>query len=151
MAKSSEERVNALMRIPLLANLPHADLVAMAERVVERSFQPGGQLIAEGTSGSSIFLIVSGKCEVRRKTGGASVRLALLESGDFFGELSVLDPAPRTATVTAYDEVVVLELGGYDFRAALGGNRAMADHVIKVLATRLRALDDEFAPRIRPS
>ena len=45
--------------------------------------------------------------------------------------------------------MVVLELSGYDFRAALQSNRAMADHVIKVLASRLRQLEDEFAPRIR--
>jgi CRP-like cAMP-binding protein len=75
--------------------------------------------------------------------------LAVLEAGDFFGELSVIDPAPRTATVTAYEACVVLELGGYDFRAALQSNRAMADHVIRVLASRLRTLEDEFAPRIR--
>ena len=151
MPKASEERIQALKRIPLLANLPHADVVAMAERVTERKFDPGAQLIVEGTSGSSIFLIVSGKCEVRRKAGGGSARLALLEPGDFFGELSVIDPAPRTATVTAYEEVQVFELGGYEFRNALQGNRAMADHVIKVLVARLRNLEDEFAPKMRPT
>lgn len=145
----NDERVNALKRIPLLANLPHGDLVAMSARVSERTFEPGAELIREGTAGSSIFLIASGKCEVRRKTPGGTLRLAVLETGDFFGELSVLDPHPRSATVTAYEPCVVLELGGYDFREALQSNRAVADHVIRVLAARLRNVEDEFAPRIR--
>src|SRR5579859_7421340 len=110
MSTSTAERVTALKAIPLLANLPHGDLVAMADRVEEHAFEPGAELIREGTSGASIFLIVSGRCEVRRKTGSTTVRLAMLEAGDFFGELSLLDPAPRTATVTAYEECVVVEL-----------------------------------------
>jgi len=149
MPVATEERVNALQSIPLLANLPHGDLVSMAGRVTERVFEPGAELIKEGTSGSSIFLISAGRCEVRRKSPGGNVRLAMLEVGDFFGELSVLDPAPRSATVIAYEGTVVLELSGYDFRSALQSNRAMADHVIKVLATRLRQVEDEFAPRLR--
>jgi CRP-like cAMP-binding protein len=151
MSTTQDERVNALKRIPLLANLPHGDLVAISERVVERKLEPGTVLIQEGTSGSSIFLISFGTCEVRRKIPGGTARLAVLQAGDFFGELSVLDPSPRTATVTAGDDCVVVELSGYDFTTALRSNRAMADHVIKVLASRLRQLEDEFAPRLRSS
>jgi CRP/FNR family transcriptional regulator len=149
MPGANDERIQALQRIPLLANLPHGDLAAIGERMLERKLPPGAELIREGTSGSSIFLISRGTCEVRRKTPSGTVRLATLSPGDFFGELSVIDPAPRTATVTAMEDCVVLELSGYDFRAALQANRAMADHLIKVLATRLRQLEDEFAPRIR--
>jgi CRP-like cAMP-binding protein len=149
MPMSDDARLHALQRIPLLANLPHGELARMSQRAVERTFETGAELSREGTAGSSIFLIESGKCEVRRKTPSGTIRLAILEAGDFFGELSVLDPAPRSATVTAYEKCTVLELNGYDFRGALESNRAMADHVIRVLAARLRQVEDEFAPRFR--
>ena len=139
------DRVNTLKRMPLLAGLPHGDIEAMAKRVEEQSFERGSELIREGTSGSSAYLIVSGQCEVRR----AGARLAFLGPGEFFGELSVVDPAPRTATVTATEATTVLVLTGFEFRTALKSNMAMAMHLVKVLASRLRQLEDEFAPAMR--
>jgi CRP-like cAMP-binding protein len=144
------DRLQALQRIPLLSGLPYGELERMAGKVEAHSYKPGTELIREGTSGSSVFFIVSGRCEVRRRVGNSSVRLALLEPGDFFGELSIVDPAPRTATVTAYDEVSALVLSGYEFQAALQSSRSMAHQLVKTLAQRLRALEDEFAPRVRP-
>src|SRR5687767_13703947 len=91
------DRVNTLKRMPMLAGLPHGDLELMAKRAEEKSFASGAELIREGTSGSSAYLIVSGQCEVRRN----GARLAYLGPGEFFGEISILDPAPRTATVIA--------------------------------------------------
>ena len=149
MVTDAANRIQALQRIPLLAGLPYGDLEDMAARIEEQQFVRGSELIKEGTSGSSVFLLVSGRCEVRRKTPSGTVRLALLEPGDFFGELSILTPLPRTATVTAFDDVEAMVLTGFQFQTALRSNRAMADHLIKVLATRLRNLEDEFINRLR--
>ena len=95
--------------------------------------------------GSSVFLIVEGLCEVRR---GAN-RIRELKVGDFFGEISILDPAPRTATVRAVESSVLLVLEGYDFRTALKSSMQMSQKLIIVLAERLRHMTDEFAPRAR--
>jgi len=143
------DRLEALKRMPLLAGLPHGDLEHMAKNVEVQQFAPGTELIKEGTSGATAYFIVSGQCEVRRRLGAASTRLAFLGPGEFFGELSIVDPAPRTATVIATEPVVALTLSGYHFRAALQSNLAMALHLVKVLAVRLRALEDEFAPTFR--
>ncbi len=144
-------RLEALKRMPLLAGLPHGDLALMAKHVEVQRYETGAELIKEGTAGATAFFIVEGQCEVRRRVGANSTRLAFLGAGEFFGELSIVDPAPRTATVVAYEPVTALTLSGYHFRAALQSNLAMALHLVKVLAVRLRQLEDEFAPAIRKS
>ncbi len=141
----NDDRVNALKLIPLLAGLPHSDLEQLAKKVAEAHHAPGSEIIKEGTSGSSVFLIVSGACEVRRN--GNLIRQ--LGQGEFFGELSILDPAPRTATVRATETSVLLVLEGYDFRTALKSSRDMAQRLINALVERLRHMTDEFAPRAR--
>lgn len=138
-------RVNALKTIPLLAGLPHSDLEQLAKKVAEAHHAQGSEIIKEGTSGSSVFLIVSGACEVRRNNN----KIRDLGAGDFFGELSILDPAPRTATVRATDNCVLLVLEGYDFRTALKSSMQMSQRMISALAERLRHMTDEFAPRMK--
>lgn len=135
------DRVNALKTIPLLAGLPHSDLEGLAKKVNEVRHPPGVEIIKEGTSGSSVFLIVEGSCEVRR--GGAKIRD--LHDGEFFGEISILDPAPRTATVRTTENCLLLVLEGYDFRTALKSSMQMSQKLITALAARLRHMTDEFA------
>jgi CRP-like cAMP-binding protein len=139
------DRVNALKTIPLLAGLPHSDLEQLAKKVTEQRHGSGSEIIKEGTSGSSVFLIVEGTCEVLR----GKARIRELKAGDFFGEISILDPAPRTATVRASEPALLLVLDGYDFRTALKGSMQMSQRLIVALAERLRHMTDEFAPRVR--
>ncbi len=145
MSEPGLDRVNALKTIPLLAGLPHSDLEQLAKKVAEVRHAQGNEIIKEGTSGSSVFLIIEGRCEVRR--GNNLIRE--LKVGEFFGELSILDPAPRTATVRAVESSVLLMLEGYDFRTALKSSMQMSQRLIVVLAERLRHMTDEFAPRAR--
>ena len=141
------ERVTQLQSIPLLAGLPYSDLERLAAKTREERHSVGTELIKEGTSGSSVYLIVSGQCEVRRKS--VERRLSLLGPGTFFGELSIISPSPRSATVSVSEAATLLVLEGQDFRSALSSNNRMAQHLIGVLAERLRNLTDEFAPRMR--
>ncbi len=140
-----DSHVNALKTIPLFSGLPHSDIEALAKKVTEAHHAQGSEIIKEGTSGSSVFLIVKGKCEVRR----SNKRIRELEEGQFFGELSILDPAPRTATVRTVEPTVLLVLEGYDFRTALKNSRDMAQRLILALAERLRHMTDEFAPKMK--
>jgi CRP-like cAMP-binding protein len=139
------DRLNALKTIPLLAGLPHSDLEQLAKKVLEVRHSQGSEIIKEGTAGSSVFLIIEGLCEVRRGNN----RIRELGVGEFFGEISILDPAPRTATVRAVENSVLLVLEGYDFRTALKSSMQMSQRLIAVLAERLRHMTDEFAPRVR--
>ena len=79
-----------------------------------------------------------------------NTRIRELGVGEFFGEISILDPAPRTATVRTVESSVLLVLEGYDFRTALKSSMQMSQRLIVVLAERLRRMTDEFSPRVRP-
>ena len=125
--------------------MPHSDIERSPRRCSEVRHSQGSEIIKEGTSGSSVFLIVEGLCEVRRNNN----RIRELRPGEFFGEISILDPAPRTATVRAVENSVLLVLEGYDFRTALKSSMQMSQRLIVVLAERLRHMTDEFAPRVK--
>lgn len=141
---SHTERTNALKRMPLLAVLPHSDLEAIAQRMEVKGYEPGDEIIKQGASGASAFFVLSGQCEVRRKVGKGSKRIAFIEAGDFFGELSIVAPAPRSASVVATEPAVLLVLTSTEFNNALRTNRSMALHLVKVLAQRLQKAVDEF-------
>ena len=95
------ERTNALKKMPLLSDLPHGELEAIAKRLKIESYEQGVEIIRQGTSGSSAYFVLSGKCDVRRGQSKGGKRINFLEPGDFFGELSIIHPAPRSATIPA--------------------------------------------------
>ena len=132
--------------IPLLRGLPLRDLEKLALKAQELTHQPGDVVIKEGTTGSSVFLILSGRAEVRRR--GARRRLRVMGPGDFFGELSIVSPSLRSASVVAIEPLTMLVLQGHDFRIALRSNISMAHKLVSVLAERLRTLTDDLAPHI---
>ncbi|MBL9039816.1 MAG: cyclic nucleotide-binding domain-containing protein [Archangium sp.] len=139
------ERTNALKRMPLLADLPHGELEGLAKRLSVETYPEGAEIIKQGASGSTAYFVVSGKCEVRRSTKrGANRRLAYLKAGDFFGELSIIAPGPRSASVTVFEAATVLVLTEGEFRAALRANRSMSMHLVRALAERLQRQEDEF-------
>ena len=141
---SETERTNALKKMPLLANLPHGELETIARRLKIESYEQGTEIIRQGSSGSSAYFIVSGKCDVRRGQSRGGRRINFLEAGDFFGELSILAPAPRSATVIAFEPTVLLVLTAHEFKQALDTNRSMAMHLVKVLAKRLQSKEDDL-------
>ena len=138
------DRTNALKKMPLLADLPHGELESIAKRLKIESYEQGVDIIRQGTSGSSAYFVLSGRCDVRRGASKGGRRLGFLDPGDFFGELSIIHPAPRSASVIAYEPTVVLVLTAHEFRSALTSNKAMAMHLVKILAKRLQGKEEEF-------
>jgi protein phosphatase len=139
-----DERTKALKKMPLLSDLPHGELESLAKRLKIESYEQGVEIIRQGTSGSSAYFVLSGKCDVRRGASKGGKRINFLDPGDFFGELSIIHPAPRSATVVAYEPTVVLVLTAHEFKTALTSNRSMAMHLVKVLAKRLQGKEEEF-------
>jgi CRP-like cAMP-binding protein len=145
---SKDDRLNALKTMPLLNSLPHGELDAIAGKLKVESYKTGDEIIKQGSTGSSAYLIVEGKCDVRRKSGASSRRINVLTRGDFFGELAIVVPGARSASVVAQEPVTVLVLTAYEFQSALRASKAMAMHLVKVLAERLQQKTDEFvAPK----
>jgi CRP/FNR family cyclic AMP-dependent transcriptional regulator len=128
-------RQAALEQAPLLANLPKRHLRSIARVTGVRTYGEGAVMVKEGASGSSFFVILDGRARVVR--GGRT--LARLSPGDFFGEISLLDPGPRTASVVAETPTRCLDLAGGDFRRILAGQPQLALAMLRVMAQRLRA------------
>ncbi|ATB33165.1 cyclic nucleotide-binding domain-containing protein [Melittangium boletus] len=95
----------------LLSGLGQWEFETMLESLELRDFEAGETIVEEGTPGDSLFAIVEGRVEVvRTLKSGRRRTVAVLEEGDFFGEMSLLSHVPRMASVRAFENTAVLEL-----------------------------------------
>jgi CRP/FNR family transcriptional regulator, cyclic AMP receptor protein len=131
---STVEKVLFLKSIDLFRTLPSEELAQIAEIAEEQPLAAGDQVFAMGDPGDALYLIVEGKVKVHRDDR----ELVRLGERDVFGEMAVLDSEPRSASVTAVEEAVVLKIGRDDFRDILGERPEIAMGIIKVLIRRLR-------------
>ena len=127
--------LDLLGSVGLFEGLSRKELSAIHRQSKEMEFAPGKTIVKEGTSGVAFHLIVKGKARVsigNRKRG-------LLGPGDFFGELSLIDRHPRTATVVAETPVRTLALVSWDFMPLLERNPSIARKILVEMCARLRA------------
>jgi MFS family permease len=123
------DRVELLRAVSFLAPLPEATLERLALAAVEERAVAGAEVVRQGGRGDRFYVVVSGSLDVL--VAGAEV--GRLEPGDSFGEIALLRDVPRTATVKARTDAVLLTLGREDFVPAVSGyapSRASADAVI---------------------
>ncbi|MEI6232865.1 MAG: cyclic nucleotide-binding domain-containing protein [Planctomycetota bacterium] len=133
------EKMIALRAAPIFSRLAPESLERLAHASNEDIFGPGEVLFKEGDDGSEVFILVAGDVEVVRGEGADRKVLAREKAGGFIGELAVLDPAPRSASVVAGSEGSrVLRLDGQAFRDALHQDSSIAEEVLKTLAQRLK-------------
>ncbi|MBP6629266.1 MAG: cyclic nucleotide-binding domain-containing protein [Kofleriaceae bacterium] len=127
-----------LERHPLMARLPAAQLDQIARFGAIESWNPGEDVVREGSLGDALYLVLTGRVAVR--TGGQV--LADLRSGDFFGEMSLVEPATRSATVTAVEPAFLFRLPHEALRQLLTDDPTAASvllvQIVKTLSERLR-------------
>ena len=132
-----DRRVSSLQRIGMLGPLTPEQIGRLAEENVERVYAAGEPVIRQGDPGTSLFVIMSGRVEVLALQEGApSVRLATLEEGDYFGEMSLMTGAPRSATVAALVETRLLEVGKESFRRILAAQPNLVEQLGAALQVR---------------
>jgi CRP-like cAMP-binding protein len=102
-----------------------------------RDFAAGTVLFEEGQPGSDMYVVLSGKVEIRRKVGETEHVLAVLIPGDFFGEMAILNARPRSATAVTRIDSRLLVIEGRMFEAMLRARPEIALRIIKALAMRL--------------
>ncbi len=112
-----------------------------------RRFSAGEVIFNEGDLGTEMYLIQEGQVEILRLSSDGPQRLALLERGDFFGEMSILDELPRTATVAALSDARVVEINGATFDEMLRANPEIAIRIMRKLSLRVRHADERLADR----
>ncbi len=124
-----------LSQVPIFEGLSKKELQTIAASGKEVTHRDGSVLAREGDSGVGFFLITQGSAKV--DVGGRS--RGTLREGDFFGEISLLDQGPRTATVTAAGEVTTFGLTSWVFKRLIEQNPSIASKMLKVMAQRLRS------------
>jgi CRP-like cAMP-binding protein len=118
----------------------------MAEKYLdERTFQPGEVICAEGDTSTEMFIIQEGRVNVTKHMAGAEMPVAVLERGDFFGEMALLNSQPRHATCTALVPTRVLALRSGELLLKLRRDPTFALEMLQTMSQRIRYLDDQLA------
>jgi CRP-like cAMP-binding protein len=131
------ELTSGLATVPLFSACSKRDLQIVARHTEVVDVPVGTEVVEEGGNGDAFFFILAGEAVVRRR--GRTV--AALGPGQFFGELALLDPAPRDATVVAVSPLTVGVLGARVFRAIVRDVPALSEKLLRGMAKRLREAD----------
>jgi CRP-like cAMP-binding protein len=129
-----DEYLEYLTRVPLFSALGKKELKQIASLTFDMTAEPGKVIVKEGEPGHEFFLVTEG-------TATATLRgkkLASFGSGDFFGEMALVDQGPRSATVKADSNVKLLVLGEREFSSLIDNVPAVAKKILRGVAARLR-------------
>src|SRR5215471_3834634 len=133
----------------LFRGLPEAALERVAAIATRRHYAKGAVIFAQGQPGDALFGVVAGQVRISATgAGGQEVFLNIMEPGDTFGEIAVMDGLPRTAGACAVEDTALIVIKRADFLKLLEREPRLAIHLLKLLCERLRwtsALVEETA------
>jgi signal transduction histidine kinase len=127
-----------LRRLDLFSGLSEADLDSLAAQIEPVAVDAGKDLIQEGAPGDAAYVVVDGEFQVIKKSDVQDIVIAVREAGEVFGEMALLDRAPRTATVRAVKPSHVLRIGGDAFQEMLAHSPSAALDILRTVSQRLR-------------
>lgn len=135
--------IEVVRKAPLFSGLGDEATSALLELMTTSTLERGSILFDEGDPGSELYVIVDGKLKLgRASTDGRENLLSVLGPGEMLGELSLFDPGPRTATVTAVSDSTLLALANDHLMPWLDGRPEAARNLLQALAARLRRTND---------
>ena len=122
---------------------------ALAASLTYSDYTRGEQVFEEGEQGDTLFIVIRGKIKIgRRATDGRENMLSLMGPSDMFGELSLFDPGPRTATAAVLTDARLASLAHTALRPWIKDRPEIAEQLLRVLARRLRRTNDALADLI---
>ncbi len=136
LRRTRRETAQALSIVPLFAGFTKRDLNRLAEETDVLSFSPGTTVVEEGLLGETMFVILSGEARVLK----GNRRLGTVRPGDFFGEVALLDGAPRSASVVAETPLEAIRLYRRTLLKVLQAEPQMALKILDSLVRRVRDL-----------
>jgi len=146
VASSHEADQNALIErlsaVDIFAPLTVDETAMLAQASVRHVFAPGETVIRAGDAGSSMFVLHGGRVQVRVSEGGHFRPVAVLNEGDFFGEMALFTGEPRTAHVVAMEETEVLEIGHEAMKKLFDTNPDLVESLSYIIAERRKGLAD---------
>lgn len=149
MAVSSPDLKAFLLATPFFGGLSDSSLDLLISMLVERRFDAGATVVAEGEPGRSMFIVHSGELVVSKLgEAGRSIRMAGLEPGDFFGEMTLIEMQNRSATVVAENPTVLYELTAQKlytcYKTDIHAYVMVMQNINRELCRRLRRADDRM-------
>lgn len=150
MAVSSPDLKAFLAATPFFGGLSDASLDLLVSMLVERRFDVGATVVAEGEPGRSMFVVHSGELVVSKLgDSGRVIRIAGLKPGDFFGEMTLIEMQNRSATVVAESPTVLFELAAQDlyryYKADIHAYVIVMQNINRELCRRLRRAHNRIA------
>jgi CRP/FNR family transcriptional regulator, cyclic AMP receptor protein len=134
--RTRRETAQALSVVPLFAGFTKRDLGRLAEETDVVSFPPGATIVEEGLLGETMFVVLSGEAKVVQ----GKRRLGTVRPGDFFGEVALLDGAPRSASVVAETPLEAIRLYRRTLLKMLEAEPQLALKILDSLVRRVRDL-----------
>ena len=132
-------KIDLIRRIPLFSTLTDEEFIPLQDIFVLRSYTKNQVIFLEEETGNYMYLVLSGKVKVSKAgSSGKETILAIHRTGDFFGEMSLLDGKTSPATVSAMEDSKIISLSGVDFHKYLMHNEKVLLQIINVLCARLR-------------
>ena len=140
------KKIELLQSVALFWDLSEEELGYISEKMIARHYESGKFIFFEDSEGEQCFFVVQGSVKVTRLSkDGREVILAMLNEGEFFGEMALLDGESRSANVIALEETEVLTLNREDFLVVLHDYPQIAIQLLKEMAHRLRKSDRQIA------
>jgi len=131
-----------IRRVPLFSTLTDAQAETVAAAVTKRRYKRGEAIVEQGKQSNALSIILNGRARVvTTDAKGREVILAILQPGDYMGEMSLIDNEPHSATVRTEVQTDVLVVGRPEFARCLPENSSMAYAVMRGLVQRLRQAD----------
>lgn len=132
-----------LDKIELFEGLPEDQLESLAQHMRQRVYPAGAIVVNEGDEAHGMFIVDTGALKVFvTEENGKEVTLSLLGPEDYFGELALLDEAPRSASVITVEKTTLLQISRADFNEVIAANPACMQIIMRNLVGRIRELTD---------
>ncbi len=137
------EKVLFLKSAAVFAGIEGEELAALAEITLEHEYAPGDVIFEEGKPAHHLYVVVNGRVEVFRTVNDRERPLAVLGPRECFGEMAILDEAPRSASIRAIEPTTVLKIDRESFRELILERPQIAFAIFKILSGRLRTQNIE--------
>ncbi len=146
--KEDDSLKSLLSKVPIFSQLTRKELRNVVAIVHRREYSAKERIFSQGDPGLGMYVIESGEVEVIYCDSGAEKSLAILEAGDFFGELSLLDESPRSATAITREHTRIIGFFRPDLIALLDKSPVVATKILfklgEVIGTRLRITNEHL-------
>jgi CRP/FNR family cyclic AMP-dependent transcriptional regulator len=144
-----KDMASALAKVPIFSELSKREIQKIVSIAHKRDYKEGEEIVRKGQPSAGMYVIMRGEVKVtRRSPEGIEVRLATMGEGDFFGDVGLLDNAPRTATITAITPSQVIGLFRPELLRLIEQEPKLASKILfklaQIVAVRLRVTNEKL-------